>query len=438
MKTHVTYPVGADGANLVRRAFLVGVQPPGVDDDQANELLDELAELADTFGVDIAGRCVARITRPQAKYLIGEGKAQTIVDLARLNEADVIIFDDQLTPGQQRNWEKLADMAVIDREEVILDIFASRAHTREAVLQVQLARAHYDKPRLKRLWTHLSRQRGMGGGGGYGKGEGEQQIELDSRQLRNRITRLQEQLEEVQAQRGVQRRQRLRRPVPVAAIVGYTNAGKSSLLRSLTGADVLIEDKLFATLDPTVRRLVLPGESEALLVDTVGLIRKLPHQLVDAFRATLEETRLADVLVEVVDIRGRNIPEFHRTTRQVVEEIGAADKPVVMVFNKIDLVDDAFTLRRFRREWPGAIFVSTITGEGLEELRQELARACGSGLLEAELLIPHARYDVVALLHRGAARILQEKAGEDGVHLQVRVHPSLWSAIEPFLIPPPA
>lgn len=433
MKTTITYPVG-EAENTVHRAFLVAVQPPTVADEMANEMLDELAELADTFGVDVAGRCVARLPRPHPKYLVGTGKAEMIVEMARLEEADLIIFDDPLTPAQQRNWEALAKMPVIDREEVILDIFGARARTREAVLQVQLARANYDRPRLKRMWTHLSRQRGMGGGGGYGKGEGEQQIELDSRRLRERIYKLQTELEIVRGQRDVQRKQRLRRPVPVAAIVGYTNAGKSSLLRALTGADVLVEDKLFATLDPTVRRLRLPGEAETLLVDTVGLVRKLPHQLVDAFKSTLEEARLSDLLVEVIDIGGRNIEEHHKTTQLVLEEVGAWDKPRLTVFNKIDLITDPFQLRRLRRDWPDAVFVSTVTGAGLDQLQEAVARLLNLNQPLVELLVPHARYDIVALLHRGAAQILEEKAEEAGVKVTARVHPSILATVAPFVI----
>lgn len=432
------YDVEEFSRKRVEKAFLVGVQRQDQSEDDSKELIDELAELADTFGVDVVGFCIAKLGTPSAKYFIGEGKAESIVELAKMNEADVIIFDDPLTPAQQRSWENLAGMTVIDREEVILDIFADRAQTREAVLQVELARMNYDKSRLKRRWTHLDRSRSggsSGSGGGYIRGTGEQQIEIDSRLIRQRIFRLQEELRHVQSQRQVQRKHRLSRPFPVAAIIGYTNAGKSSLLNSMTGSDVLVEDKLFATLDPTVRRIKLNDKLEILLADTVGLIRKLPHQLVEAFKSTLEETQMADILVEVLDIKGRNISAYHEQTQEVMKELDVMSKPLVTVFNKIDLIDDDFTLRRFKRLYPDAVFISTHTGEGLDELQTKLAEIVSHNLSFHHLKIPAVHYRLVAQLQNGMSRIISQTTDDEGAtELEVFLHPKQQHLVQDFII----
>jgi GTP-binding protein HflX len=425
-------------ANLIdlprkpQRALLVGLQMPGTEPAVARELLAELEELANTLGVEVAGSLMVRLRSPQPRYLVGEGKAREIVQQAGQLGAEVLIFDDPLTPAQQRNWEALADRAVIDRQEVILDIFGNRARTREATLQVALAQMTYSLPRLRRRWTHLGRQRGAAGGQGM-RGEGEQQLELDARIVRGRIARLQDQLEEVQKRRRVQRGHRQKRAVPVAAIVGYTNAGKSSLLNALTDTHVLVEDKLFATLDATVRRRVLPNRQEILLVDTVGFIRKLPHQLVDAFRSTLEETRMADFLIEVLDATSDRLEAHRATTRAVLAEIGAADIPVVPVLNKVDLLPDELSRRRLRRRFPENLLVSARSGEGLGSLVDALAREVERGLQEQDLLVPHDRYDLVALLRRRSA-VLAESYDAAGVHLRARVPADLAALVSPFAV----
>ena len=411
----------------------MGVQTHETGGALATELLAELGELSRTLGVRLLGSTLVRLRTPQPRYLVGAGKAKEIVAQARACAADVIIFDEPLTPSQQRNWEELADMAVIDRQEVILDIFAERAQTRAASLQVALARATYALPRLVRRWTHLHRQRGAVGGQGM-RGEGEQQLELDSRQVRLHISRLKTQLKEVEKHRRVQRHQRLKRPMPVAAIVGYTNAGKSSLLNALTDTSVLVEDKLFATVDPTVRRLLLPNHQEVLLVDTVGFIRKLPHLLVDAFKSTLEETLMADFLIEVIDVTSAQIEEHRNTTRKVLAEIGGGDKPAVMVLNKIDLVTDDLTRRRLTRTYPEAILISTRTGEGLPQLAQTLARELDAALLEQHLLVPHDRYDIVALLRRRSA-ILAEAYEDEGIRLRARIPTDVLASVAAFIVP---
>jgi len=421
----------ADLYPRVERAYLVGLQHPAETVEEATILLDELQELADTLGVTVVGRTLAKATHPNPRLLIGSGRALEIVAAARSADAQVIVFDDPLGPSQQRNWEALADLTVVDREEIILDIFGRRAQTREASLQIALARAQYDLPRLARKWTHLSRQRGMRGGTGA-RGEGEQQIEVDARLVRTRIGRLHEQLEAVRRKRAVQRKQRTRKGVPTCAIVGYTNAGKSSLLNRLTGAGVATEDKLFATLDPTTRRLVLPDHRELLLSDTVGFIRKLPHTLIQAFKATLEEAAVADFLLEVIDVTSPQVEAHHETTRQVLAELGMAAKNRIIVFNKLDALSDPFAVQRLRRRFPDSVFVSARTGEGLANLHRRLSEEIERGLTTVNLLIPHDRYELVALLHRSCP-VLSEKAGDAGVEIRAALPPDTLAAVRDFV-----
>ncbi len=413
----------------VTRALLVSAwwKPQTVE--EARSLLEELAELVDTLGLTVAGQVLARIDRPQAAYLIGSGKAEEIVTQAKATECDVIIFDNELTPGQQRKWEELSGLAVIDREEVILDIFNGRARTSEARLQVELARMEYSLPRLARLWGHLSRQQGGGLGG---KGEGESQLEIDRRLVRRRIDTVKAELVEVRNRRATQRKQRERTPVPHAAIVGYTNAGKSSLLKKLTGADVFVEDKLFATLDPTTRRIDLPGGQPLLLTDTVGFVRKLPHRLIEAFKATLEEALLSDFLVHLLDATQPEIFAFHRTTMDVLAELGAQDKRILTVFNKIDLLGpDDGTLNGLRRHFPDALFISTRTGAGLDELLGRMADQLAGRIEHMELLLPPERGDLLGVLHR-QGQVLSTEYLETGIHVHATVPLKLVASLAPF------
>ncbi|MBN1404209.1 MAG: GTPase HflX [Opitutales bacterium] len=372
-------------------AYLVGVWENGMEDDP-DTLLDELGELVETIGIPIGGREVVRIREVQPRFLVGSGKAEQIRDRARALGCQIIVFDVSLAPAQQRNWEQLCEMTVIDRQEVILDIFASRARTKEAVLQVELARAEYMLPRLRGAWGHLNRQRG---GGVNQRGEGEAQSELDARMTRERIAKLKLELEAVRRHREVQRKRRERVPLPTAAIVGYTNAGKSSLLNALTGAKVHAEDALFATLDPTTRQMPLAGGGKLLLTDTVGFVRRLPHRLVEAFKATLEEAVVADFLIHVLDCSSPDMERHRDTTMEVLRELGAENKTIITVLNKADLLDSPMLIQR--RD--GAIYTSTLTGEGLEQLRNMLAELAEATLKASELLIPHDRYDIIAMLH---------------------------------------
>ena len=391
-------------------AYLVGVTEQGESPLEAREHLDELRELVRTLGFEIVGETMTAIRVPNAKFYLGSGKAEEVCNAAKQANAELIVFDTELGPSQQRNLERLARTNAVDRQEIILDIFAERAQTREAVLQVELARYKYFLPRLTRAWSHLSRQRGGAKGT---RGEGEKQIENDRRMVKYRIGQLEEELATVRRQRDVQRKGRIRRAMPLAAIVGYTNAGKSSLLNTLTGADALDENKLFATLDPTTRKLVLPNKSELLLTDTVGFVRKLPHSLVEAFKSTLEEAVLADFLVMVLDISSPDVESHWQTTLSVLTELGAQDKPMLTVFNKCDRQKDALIRTRLRSLDPNGVFISCRTGEGLDELRQTLVAYMKKRTLIDDLLIPPEHPEIVAAVYSKAS-LLEGKYQDDG------------------------
>ena len=419
---------------LPPKAYLVGFMHTGDAPGQPEAMLDELHELVTTQGLEIVGSELARIREYDPGTILGSGKVKEIIATAERLGAEVIVSDDFLSPSQQRNWEKQTSCAVIDRQEVILEIFAGRAQTNEARLQVQLAKANYALPRLVRKWQHLSRQRGAAGGLG-GRAEGEQQLELDSRVIRKRIQFLNDQLAEVRKRREVQRHQRLKKPVPVVAIVGYTNAGKSSLLNRMTSSGVLVENKLFATLDTTVRRTMLPGGQEVLLADTVGFIRKLPHQLVEAFKSTLEETVLSDYILEVLDASDPSVSEHHDTVHEVLTELHVGPKPALIVLNKWDIVPPE------RREellfaFPEALPISVRTGEGLEKLSSRLARLLTALMPRKTFLFPPDAMGKLAEMRR-VCFIENEEYLDDGAHITARIpqeHLGHWDA---FLLPQP-
>ena len=415
----------------MNRAVLIGLQRPDQEAEESRHLLDELHELVGNLGVDIRGELMVRLRADHPRHLVGTGKMEEIAALAKGLDCGLVIFDDALSPAQQRNWEKDAPgLHVIDRQEVILDIFVTRAKTREAVLQVELAKLQQQLPRLKRLWSHLDRQRG---GGSTQRDAGETQLEMDQRKIRDQIARCRRELDEVVRQRATQRKQRQRVPLPTFAIVGYTNAGKSSLLNRLTGADVLAADQLFATLDPTTRRLELPSGRALLLTDTVGFVRRLPHRLVEAFKATLEESVQADVLIHVVDLASPERARHAATTLEVLRDIGAGDRPVLTVLNKCDLMPDPFERAEALAKHPGAILVSTVTGEGLDKLTARLEELASARDEELTPLIPHDRYDLVARLH-DMATVLESKSQDTGTRLVAIVPERLRSAVDPFVI----
>jgi len=410
------------------RAFLIGVQTQKMAIGEGAELLTELKELVENLRMSVTQSMLVNLRAFTPATLLGSGKTNELIELAKADGADVIVFDEALSPAQQRNWEELSGLVVIDRQEVILEIFADRAHTREAVLQVALARMEYSLPRLTRAWTHLSRQRGKGALGG----EGETQLEQDRRIVSDRIVHLKHELATVVKQRETQRRRRLRVPVPTAAIVGYTNAGKSSLLNRLTGANVLAEDKLFATLDPTTRQLVLPNRQKLLITDTVGFIRRLPHGLVEAFKATLEEVIVADFLIHVVDVTDPNFVHHHATTLSVLAELGATGMPIVTAFNKVDAADD--TMRAHARHLAAdGFFVSAHSGEGIEALLGRCAELIAHEFGSVELFVPHSRYDVIAKLH-ALGHVQNEEQRDDGILIQGRFPASQAALFAPFVV----
>ncbi len=405
-----------DKPEMVERALLVGVYSDKADAEEAESLLAELAELVETLGIGIADRSLVRVRGSYPSHLMGRGKMAETIELAATLGCDCIIFDNELTPGQQRNWEKASDVLVIDRHEVILDIFSMRARSREATLQVQLARMEYALPRMARMWGHLDRQGGGAGGGkggaGAARGEGEKQIEVDRRLARKRIDKVRGELATVRRQRETQRKERRRAPVPSAAIVGYTNAGKSSLLNTLTGAEVLAEDKLFATLDTTTRKLELADGQTLLLTDTVGFVRRLPHGLVESFKATLEEAVIADFLVHVIDASAREAYEHFTTTLEVLRELGADEKRMLVALNKADLLAPE-RRHELATHFEGAIFTSAATGEGLEELVGRMGDMVIDKVVRHRLRVPQARQDLVALLHREGKILAEEYEGND-------------------------
>ncbi len=418
---------------MVERSLLIGAYSGAEKESQAVSLLEELEELVNTLGVPVIERMLVHYREPNARYLIGRGKAQEILDLVKEANLDCIIFDNELTPAQQRNWEALTEMCVIDRQEVILEIFARRAHTREATLQVEVARLEYSLPRLTRAWGHLSKQ-----GGGIGsRGEGESQLEQDKRMVRKQLDRLKADLAQVRKQRATQRKDRKRTPVPTAAIVGYTNAGKSSLLRRLTAADVLVEDKLFATLDTTTRKVMLPNNQLLLLTDTVGFVRKLPHQLVEAFNATLEETVLSDFLIHLIDASHPEAILFYNTTMNVLEELGADTRRMLVVFNKIDKITDPSVLPSLRLHYPAAHFISVKSGEGVDKLLERLTAFLAEDLETLQLRIPQCRADLVARAYR-EGEVLELVYESDNLRLKVTIPHRLAAAFEEYLDNPSA
>lgn len=422
--------------NKVERAFLIGAYFDRREEEDAQALLDELQELVETLGIAIAGKELVFVREANPRYLLGKGKAAELIAQAKELNADCIVIDNELSPAQQRAWEQDSNSCVIDRHEVILDIFNMRARTKEARLQVELARLEYSLPRLTRMWMHLDRQGGGSSGGSSGsggatRGEGETQLEVDRRLSSKRVDKLKAELEEVKKQRETARKERARVSVPMAAIVGYTNAGKSSLLNRLTNAEVLVEDKLFATLDTTTRRLELPDGQALLVTDTVGFVRNLPHDLVQSFRATLEESVIADFLIQVLDASSKHVMEMYRTTTAVLKELGAGDKKVLVVLNKIDLVEPD-RLRELQREFPDAESISIRTGEGMDALMHRLHHMMIDRVVRMDLTIPLHRMDLVALAHQ-EGKVLSEDY-EQGVGLVQCVVPKRWeSKFAPFL-----
>ena len=398
------------------RVFLVGVELKKKGAVEGKESMEELAELAATAGATIVGEGTQKLDRPQVATFIGKGKAVEFAERAKQERVDTVIFDDELRPAQIRNLERIFDCKVLDRTSLILDIFAQRASTREGKMQIEMAQLQHILPRLTRMWAHLSRQKG-----GIGmRGDGESQLEVDRRRIQERISRLHRDLEEVKRVRATQRQGRQRNNWPLVSIVGYTNAGKSTLLNVLTGAEVLSEGKLFATLDPTTRRLKLPGNQNALLSDTVGFIRKLPHQLVESFKATLEEVVEADILLHVVDVSRSSAAEQIKAVNEVLSEIGADNKPTLMVFNKIDRLPERNGKLHWCHEHTHAVAISARTSEGLQELQSELSTMVRPIRQCIHLKIRAGEGAAIARI-KAVGQIEEEHYEEEWLHIQARI-----------------
>ncbi len=404
----------------VERAFLIGLDDPRDGRWPVHRSLEELAALAETAGATVVGNAFQRRGEPDPVWYFGKGRAAELLDEKAVTDFNVLIVDDELEPNQQRSLEKLLDCKIIDRSALIIDIFARHAKTKEGRLQVELAALEYHLPRLTRLWTHLSRT-----GGGIGtRGPGESQLETDRRIVREKIKRVKGELDDVKRHRATAARQRDRNEVVGVALVGYTNAGKSTLLNSLADADVYAADMLFATLDPTSRQVELPGGQRVVATDTVGFINKLPHDLVDAFRATLEEVVRADLLLEVVDASDQNFLGQQAAVQAVLDELGAGTKPRITVFNKIDLLgadSDAAPSSEH------AAFVSATTGAGLDELRARIADAMRGQMVSVDAVVPYERAELVARARTSGE--VEERYEEGGVRVSGHLPESMAAEV---------
>ncbi len=419
------------------RAFLVGI---GIKGSRplltTDESLEELALLADTAGMQVAGQTSQNLNQADPATLIGSGKVEEIRESLVANDIQTVIFDDELTPRHQRELEERfgENIKVLDRSALILDIFAQHASTHEGALQVELAQYEYRLPRLTRQWTHLSRQAGGTSGGVGLRGPGETQLEVDRREIRRRISRLKQELEKVREHRSRHRQQRNRTGIPLVALVGYTNAGKSTLLKALSGADVYIADQLFATLDPTTRRVDLPNGLQILVTDTVGFIQKLPTTLIAAFRATLEEITEADIILEVADINAHNAIGHIETVEDTLAEIDVPPVPRILVWNKVDkFKGEAPPEPPNPHEYFDIVTISARKNVGIDKLTSAISRAISSSLYHVKLLLPYERGDLISQLHE-LAIVHQQTAKDSGIELTVRLPANLFDRFKQYRI----
>ena len=415
-----------------KTALLVGAYRATADKQSCDDNLNELERLCETYGLQAVAKIACPVKKLDAGTYLGSGKLEELVSLATEKGAEVVIFDDEITPHQQRNLEKLFKRPVIDRTELIIEVFAQRAQTREARLQIELAKVRYQFPRLKRMWTHLSRQ-SSAGGGAFLKGEGEKQIEIDRRILRRRVDRLKKEIEDVAEQRATQRALRQRKAIPTFAIVGYTNAGKSTLLKALTQADVLVEDKLFATLDTTTRKFQLPNHQDILLIDTVGFIRKIPHTLVAAFKSTLEEAVHTDILIHLIDASHPLAEQQAEDTMQVLKELGAADHPMITVLNKIDQCQNSLILAKLRLKFKKTVPISALDGTGLDELLELMTKEISLLRKVVKARIPQSQYALVSEVMR-QGKVIRCDYEENDVLIEAEIPSHFEHRIKPFLL----
>lgn len=410
------------------KALLVGFYQSGSDKPICEMHLEELRLLVQTFGVQKTEKALCSLKKVDAATYMGSGKLKELIDYTKSEGIHLIVLDEEISPAQQRNLEKAFQMPVMERTEVILSVFAQRAQTREAKLQIELAQARYQLPRLKKMWTHLSRQKG---GAVNQKGEGEKQLEIDRRLLEKQITKLEKEIELVRRQRMTQRARRLKMGVPTFAIIGYTNAGKSTLLRSLTEANILVEDKLFATLDTTTKKFTLPNNQKILLVDTVGFIRKLPHSLIAAFKSTLEESLYTDILLHVIDVSSPRAVEQAQTTLEVLKELKADKKPMITLFNKIDQCEHRGMITRLRMLFSNTVEISALTHEGFDQLFDKMSEALKKLTKTVTLRIPQKEFSLFSEILREGI-VLEQEYQENDIFVKANCPFDLAAKLEPF------
>ncbi len=422
--SHLTSPPPGN-----ERALLVGLETPDDSKWDHAESLQELGELVKSAGGEVVDTAIQRRPAPTAAYYIGPGKANELAELCKKENVGTVIFNDELSPAQSRNLEKVFERKILDRTQLILDIFAQRAKSKDGKLQIELAQLQYLLPRLTGMWTHLSRQ-----SGGIGmRGPGETQLEVDRRRVTEKIARLTKELREVRQQRGIQRAGRLRQHWPICSFVGYTNAGKSTLLNRMTHAEVYAADQLFATLDPTTRQFVLPNKQKLLLTDTVGFLKELPHHLIESFKATLEEVAEADLLLHVVDLSHPLYEQQMAAVQVVLEELNAWGKQMIVVFNKIDRVTNPALIEHALHKHPHSVAISAATGVGMDEFYEEIEHQVKSWRLRVKLVLPNHLTALVAELHR-VGRVLDISYLDDKIALTAHVPPQLQGKIKPYMV----
>ncbi|MBN1521296.1 MAG: GTPase HflX [Candidatus Aureabacteria bacterium] len=411
------------------RACLVAVQLRKDKSWDVEESVEELRMLVDSAGADTFHQMIVAREKPVPAFYIGKGKVEQLKEILLSKDLNLVVFDNDLSPAQERNLREFLEVKVLDRTELILDIFAQRAVTSEGKLQIELAQLNYMLPRLTRLWTHLSRQ--VGGIGT--RGPGEKQLEVDRRRVRERIFRLQKDLRKIKSERDIQRQHRIRRGYPLISLVGYTNAGKSTLFNTLTKANAAVKDQLFSTLMPLSRQITLPNNQKAILSDTVGFLNKLPHHLIEAFKATLEEVVVADLLIHVMDATSLHLEAKHMAVMEVLDELGAIKKPVINVINKIDLVKNPFVIERALRNYSHSVAICAKRGDGTEKLLEEVVGLIGKGREFCRFLIPHEKSGLInEIFHSGF--VCEKAYRDDGVYISAEVSSEVKGLLKDYLV----
>ncbi|NGX48722.1 MAG: GTPase HflX [Candidatus Anoxychlamydiales bacterium] len=414
-----------------KSALLVGAYKSNKEKSIRLEHLEELKSLAITFGLQTIEKMLVHIRKIETSTYIGSGKVEEIRDLCEEKNIDIVIFDIDIAPHQQRNLEREIKKTIIDRTELILGVFAIHARSNESKLQVKLAQFKYEMPRLKRMWTHLSRQRTGGSSGGYLKGAGEKQIEIDRQILKKKVSDLQKEIGKIKEQRELQRKKRKKQEIPSFAIIGYTNSGKSTLMNALTDAKVLVEDKLFATLDTTTRKYSLPNHQQVVLTDTVGFIRKLPHTLIAAFKSTLEEAVSADILIHLVDVSNENAKVMAEASIEVLKELKADEKPIITCLNKIDEIYDQSFITYFKLNYPKTVIISALKKEGFEDLMDKMIHEISSLRKIIKLKIPQSYYKLVSEIIK-EGRIISLNYEENDILIEAEVPKMLQTKLQMF------